>query len=301
MRPYVIVLGIAQDGGYPQAGCEKACCVPAWRDPALRRGVSCLGIVDPSSGQRWMIDATPDFRDQLQLLNESTTAASQPSSRPAIASRPSPQLDGIFLTHAHIGHYTGLMNLGREVMGTTAVPIYCMPRMQHFLINNGPWDQLVTLNNISLRTLRDRETTKLGREVNVAPIPVVHRDEYSETVGYFIGSDRRRVMYIPDIDHLDPRWLTGFMTLLTAMDVAYLDGTFYDGTELPGRDLREIPHPLIVDTMRDLRGLQAADRAKIHFIHLNHTNPALRPKSDARKAIEKAGFHVAEVDERFEL
>ena len=38
--PYVVVLGITQDGGYPQAGCKKECCRDAWKDPARRRHAS---------------------------------------------------------------------------------------------------------------------------------------------------------------------------------------------------------------------------------------------------------------------
>ncbi|MCB0599928.1 MAG: hypothetical protein KDC28_01820, partial [Saprospiraceae bacterium] len=68
-NPYLVVLGVAQDAGYPQANCQKSCCAPAWEHPANRRFVSCLGLVDPASGQRWIFDATPDFPDQLHLLD----------------------------------------------------------------------------------------------------------------------------------------------------------------------------------------------------------------------------------------
>ena len=41
-------------------------------------------------------------------------------------------LSGVFLTHAHIGHYTGLMNFGNEAMGTKELPVFCMPKMKSF-------------------------------------------------------------------------------------------------------------------------------------------------------------------------
>ena len=44
-----------------------------------------------------------------------------------------------------------------------------------------------------------------------------------------------------------------------------------------------------------------AERAKVHFIHLNHTNPALVPGSDAQRQVEAAGMHLAEQGERFPL
>eukprot|EP00957_Ditylum_brightwellii_P156501 11911053-Ditylum_brightwellii.AAC.1 len=64
--------------------------------------------------------------------------------------------DGIFLTHAHIGHYTGLMYLGREALGAVDVPVYAMPRMRSFLKNNGPWSQLVSLGNINIQNLEEK-------------------------------------------------------------------------------------------------------------------------------------------------
>lgn len=224
---------------------------------------------------------------------------------PAAATQPSSQprrriVDGIFLTHVHIGHYAGLMQLGREVLGTHAVPVYAMPRMQRFLESNGPWDQLVKLNNIDLRPLAADTPVPLTGGLTVTPFLVPHRDEYSETVGYLIKGPRRRVLFIPDIDKWE-RWNRRLEDDLADVDVAYLDATFYDATELPGRDLSEIPHPFIVETMQRLQSLPPTERAKVHFIHLNHTNPALQPNSAARKAIDQQGFHIAEVGERIEL
>ena len=130
--PYVIVLGIAQDGGVPHASCSKSCCINRWDKPEKKVMVTSLGIVDPNTNETWMIDATPDFPKQFELLTQNNQE----------------KLKGIFLTHAHMGHYTGLMHFGREVMGTDKIPVYCMPRMGEFLKSNGPWSQLVKLENI---------------------------------------------------------------------------------------------------------------------------------------------------------
>ena len=283
--PYVVVLGIAQDGGYPQAGCRKECCARAWRDPARRRHVASLAIVDPGTKRRWLIDATPDFREQLRMLDALAPAD------------PGPGLDGIFLTHAHIGHYAGLMQLGREVMGTSNVPVYAMPRMRHYLETSGPWDQLVTLKNIDLRPLESGEAVRLGETLSVTPIQVPHRDEYSETVGYRIQGPARSVLYIPDIDKWE-KWGTPLEEPLSSVDVAYLDGTFYADGELSGRSMGEVPHPFIVETMARLASLPEKERAKVRFLHLNHSNPALDPRSEARARIGKAGFAVAGQGER---
>ena len=74
--------------------------------------VASLGIVDPNTNEKWMIDATPDFPKQFEILTGNDQK----------------QLKGIFLTHAHIGHYSGLIHLGREVMGSNAIPVYTMQK-----------------------------------------------------------------------------------------------------------------------------------------------------------------------------
>jgi pyrroloquinoline quinone biosynthesis protein B len=250
-EPYAIVLGIAQDGGAPQAGCERPDCIAAWNDPRLRRRVAALGIVDPVSGERWLIDATPDFPSQLHDLGG--------------------RVDGIFLTHAHIGHYIGLAQLGREVMGARGVPVYAMPRMRAFLEHNGPWDQLVRLHNIEIRDLADGVEVRLNERIVITPLLVPHRDEYSETAGFLIRGPSHSILWLPDIDKWE-KWATPVESVVARTSVAYVDGTFHDAAELPGRDLREIPHPLMTETLARLQ----AQREKVRFIHLNQSNPALR-------------------------
>ena len=65
---YVMVLGVAQDAGYPQINCKKECCASAWNKPALHKTTSCLAIIDPTTNEQWIIDATPNIKDQLQLF-----------------------------------------------------------------------------------------------------------------------------------------------------------------------------------------------------------------------------------------
>ncbi|MHC4413933.1 MAG: MBL fold metallo-hydrolase [Planctomycetota bacterium] len=286
--PYVVVLGIAQDGGAPQAGCRRACCADRGGGEPKHRYVSCLGVVDPATSQRWIIDATPDFKEQLRMLDELG-----PGSGP-------PGPSGILLTHAHIGHYTGLVHLGREAMGAEGVPVYVMPRMGTFLESNGPWDQLVELGNITLHPMRGGVPVRLNARITVTPLPVPHRDEYSETVGFRIDGPSRSALFIPDIDKWE-RWDRRVEDLIAEVGVAYLDGTFYTADEVPNRDLSEIPHPLVTESMERFGRLPAPQRARVRFIHLNHTNPALRPAGAARQAIEAAGFGVAEEGERFGL
>jgi pyrroloquinoline quinone biosynthesis protein B len=286
--PYAIVLGIAQDAGYPQAGTKNN---EAWEDLSKRRHASCLGIVDPQTGERWLIEATPDFKDQLHQLDKIAPVEDIPG------------LSGIFLTHAHIGHYTGLMHVGHEVIGAPNVPVYSMPRMGEFLRTNGPWDQLVRYKNIKLMSLESDKPVRLNSRLTITPFLVPHREEYSETVGYRVDGPNRSIIFIPDINkwELWDEWGTRVEDIIAEVDVAYLDGSFYQEGEIPGRDMSEIPHPFISESMKRFASLPAQERSKIRFIHLNHTNPAIHDNSEARNNIERSGYGVAEELEVFQL
>lgn len=289
--PYLLVLGVAQDGGCPHAGCTRECCREAWSDPSKGHLVACLAIVDPRTNQRWIIDATPDFPAQLHMLD---------SIAPPIGEAKPPALDGILLTHGHIGHYTGLMHLGREVMGAKGVPVFAMPRMREFLSHNGPRDQLVRLDNIAIRALEADTPVALNDRITITPIIVPHRDEYTETVGFKITGTGRSAVYIPDIDKWE-KWDRRIEDVLAEVDVAFLDGTFFADGEILGRSMAEVPHPFVTETMKRLALLPAQQQSKVHFIHLNHTNPALKAGSDAVKDIERQGLHVAHEGDRISL
>ena len=278
--PYTIVLGTAQDGGLPQPGCRRDCCAHG-----RHAAVSSLALVDPASGRWWLFDATPDLGEQLARMRHEAPACS---------------LAGVFLTHAHIGHYAGLMHFGREVMGTHHVPVWAMPRMREFLAHNGPWDQLVRLDQIALQPLAADSTVSLGDSLRVMPFRVPHRDEYSETVGFRIEGARGVVVYLPDIDKWE-RWDRRIEDAIAGTTAAYLDGTFFDASELPGRDMREIPHPFIVESLARFASGSATDRARVRFIHLNHTNRAAIPGSEEQHRITRAGSRVAVIGERVTL
>jgi pyrroloquinoline quinone biosynthesis protein B len=272
------VLGVAQDGGAPHAGCTKECCEEKWNNPTQHARVSSIGIVDPVTKESWIIDATPDFAVQLTALDN--------------------QLSGIFLTHAHIGHYTGLMHLGREVMGAKEIPVYAMPRMKTFLELNGPWNQLVALNNISINEINDNVKITLNERLSITPFLVPHRDEYSETVGYKVEGPNKSLVFIPDVDKWQ-KWDQDIKEVVSNNTYSLLDGTFYDIDELPGRDMSEIPHPFIVESM-DLFN-DVVNKSGIYFIHLNHSNPALNFNSNAFDNIKKSGFNIAERGQFFDL
>ena len=292
----VIVLGRAQDGGLPHLGCERGCCVEARRTGRLETP-ACLGVRDLQSGALIMLEASPAIETQVALLHE-LTGTTDRGRRP---------VDGILLTHAHIGHYAGLIQLGREVASTKSVPVWSTPRFAGFLRDNGPWSQLVKLGQIELKEISPGTTDGKTAPVAFEPLPgleveaflVPHRDEFSDTVAYKLHGPRKTILFCPDVDRWDAH--DGLLeSLLDGVDVAYVDATFYDGRELPGRNILEVPHPPMIRTMELLQAMGRESPGRVRFIHLNHTNPALNDQ-DLQDEIRGKGFPVAEVGERTKI
>ena len=280
------VLGTIQDGGIPHMGCSKECCVNYFEHKSIRIGVSSIGVSNFKYETNYIVDATPDVNFQLQALIGNTN--------------PSEKLDGIFLTHAHMGHYAGLLNFGRESLNSNNIPVYLMPKFFDFISNNGPWDQLVSLNNIKLQRIYNNEKVILHNNLSFTPILVPHRDEYSETVGYLIEGNKKRALYIPDIDKW-AKWNISITEMIKNVDYAFLDGTFFDEKEINNRDISEIPHPFIIESLELFNNLENIDKAKVYFIHLNHTNPVLNKNSEEYKRVILSGFKVAEPGMEFVL
>ena len=279
--PYIIVLGTIQDAGSPHMGCEKSCCITLFKNPDPNRKVVSLGLVDPLEKKYWLIEASPDFITQCRDLK--TISNFEHAKSP----------DGIFLTHAHIGHYTGLMYLGKESYNSRDVPVFAMTRMKGFLIKNGPWSQLFKINNIKINNINHQEEIKLSNNLSITPFLVPHRDEFSETVGFKINGPKKSILFIPDIDKWG-KWNKNLIQEIKKADLALLDGTFYDSKEVNNRNISEIPHPFIIETMDLFKEENNSEKSKINFIHLNHTNPLLDTSSAAFKKVKESGFNTAE-------
>jgi len=274
----VVVLGIAQDGGIPQIGCTDKIC------RTQHHFISSLAIMTKES--TYLIDATPDLRTQYAAWSKRFHAERKNL------------FDGIFLTHAHMGHYTGLMYLGKESISTRQVPVYCSREMADFLTKNAPWSLLVSNGNIELHPFEPNQAIRFAG-FDITPLPVPHRKEFTDTHGFLIHGTSRSLLYIPDIDSWNPvrEQITGW---LQKSDYALLDGTFYSGDELPGRNIKLVPHPTIQDSIAFFSSLPPF-RAQIFFTHLNHTNRALDPDSAEHKSLSKTRFKIAEEWHVFEL
>ncbi|UCE42201.1 MAG: hypothetical protein JSV17_04325, partial [Candidatus Aminicenantes bacterium] len=280
----VKVIGTAQDGGIPHIGCFCSNCQRAWKEPPFSRLISSLALFDLIENKTILVDATPDIRAQTNIIRErmkpkKTTQRYWP--------------DGILLTHAHIGHYTGLMFYGYEALSTDKLPVYCSNRMNDFLTQNGPWSQLVSQKNILAKTINPGQRFSLTSQISILALNVPHRDEYTDTLGYQITGPNRSLLYIPDI-HNWKNWDRSVIEEVQKVDIALLDGTFFSPEELPSRDLSLIGHPFILDSMKLLTDIAQGGKTQVFFIHLNHSNLALDPDGEARKTMKKESFDLAE-------
>lgn len=284
----LVILGTIQDAGSPHIACKKECCQDLFLLPDKNRKVVSLGIIEPENNKKYLFEATPDISEQLKKLMSGGN-----SNKKEIA-------DGIFLTHAHIGHYTGLMYLGKEAVNADSVPVYAMPKMKTFLEQNGPWSQLITNSNISIQEINDKKEVTLSSNLHVMPFLVPHRDEFSETVGYKIIGPNKTALFIPDIDKWE-KWETDINEEIANVDYAFIDGTFFNGKEINHRDISEIPHPFIIESMERFKDLPSQEKSKIYFIHFNHTNPVLDPHSIEYRQINDNGFNVSKIYDVFDL
>lgn len=173
-------------------------------------------------------------------------------------------------------------------MAADHLPVWAMPRMRTFLATEQPWASLITQGHVDLRPAE--AGVQLTASVRVEPVLVPHRDELSETVAWRIVGPQVTALWLPDIDKWE-RWSTPLPALLEGVDLAYLDATFYGPGEVP-RDMSEIPHPFVVETLQALASRPDL-HARVRLIHLNHSNPLLDPTSEARRTLAQTGLTVA--------
>ncbi len=265
------IVGSAQDGGVPQVGCSCERCNHARTNIQHARYPASLAIVNPS-GKLLLIDMTPSLPRQLDLL------------RDLLPARKTMLPDAVLLTHAHIGHYAGLIFFGKEVASTKKLPVYCTQQMRRFLESNKPYSYLIERDEIAITDLKCGEALTYDGTLHITPVEVPHRNEDAETLAFIIKSERS-LFYASDFD----RYTETIDRCVRDSDISLLDGCFWSREELPGRVYDEIPHPTIMESRERLRGYE--DR--VIFTHINHTNPVLNRNGLHRAQLEKQGFRIA--------
>jgi len=280
----VKVLGTAQDGGIPQPNCFCENCNRARADEQYQRLAASLAILFETENKWYMIDPSPDFKKQLDQIQRNI--------------RFQKMMDGIFLTHAHIGHYPGLMFLGKEAVSTNEMPVMAGEQMSQFLAAHYPWKQLLDFSNIILTTIEHGQAYNLPEGTSITPLLVPHRNEFSETFGFILQGKEKRLLYIPDIDRWED-WDVNLDEVMKDIDYCLIDGTFYSQQELEGigRSYQDIPHPLISVSMEKFKRYTKA--SKIYFTHFNHSNPVIGIDKSYKESVKANGFYILEEGEEF--
>ena len=282
---YIYILGNVQDAGLPHIGCQHKFCKDKFNEFEEYFTTS-LAVVDPVDEKYILFEATPDLPYQLNYLDKKIFKKFLLP-------------ESIFLTHAHIGHYAGLIYFGREALGSKGLKVNALPKMANFLQTNGPWSQLVDIDNIKIQNLNFGVSVSELKNITVTPIKVPHRDEYSETAAFIIEGKSKKALFIPDIDKWE-KWDKDLKQLVNEFDYLFLDATFYNSKEI-NRDISEIPHPLVLETINLLDSLSNESKNKVYFIHMNHTNLMLDPTSELSKFIYSKGYNIARVGQRIYL
>jgi len=282
---YIYILGNTQDAGVPHIGCNHKFCLDNF-NTLDKYFVTSIAVVNSDLKKYILFEATPDITHQLNYLKVNIFKEFLLP-------------DALYITHAHIGHYTGLMYFGREALGSNNLLVKVLPKMSNFLKTNGPWSQLLAINNIQIQNTSFGISNKELTNISVTPIQVPHRDEYSETAGYIIKGKNKKALFIPDIDKWE-KWDKNLIELVDNFDYLLLDSTFYDSKEI-NRDINEIPHPLVTETMTLLDSLSLEAKNKVYFIHMNHTNPMLDPDSELSKLVKSKGYNIARLGQKLYL
>lgn len=270
------VLGSAQDGGVPHVACYCQTCNYARENPtAVRLGPS-LGIYDTQNGNVYVIDASPDFPEQLDMLYKEVGK---------VRGKERFLPDAIFLTHGHFGHIWGLGYLGREACSPKELPLYCTHDVAEFLRRNRPFADLVQRQNVVINELEPSVSINFSG-FSITPLKVPHRQDFTDTVGYIISGKNKKLLYVPDMDD----YTDEIIKAISAVDIALLDGCFYSTEEIPYRNIKEIPHPFIPYSMEKLAGL--VGKTKIYFTHFNHTNYLLRQGRPEKEQLIARGYHM---------
>lgn len=291
----VVVLGSAQDGGLPQMAATHPNDTEAARQPKLRRTGAGLAVVQ--GAHCLFLDASPDLRTQywdcLMPAYEGSGGGFG--------------MDGVVLTHAHMGHYLGLAHLGKESANAQQLPCYCTQLMADFLSQNAPWSQLVAIGNLLPVVVPAARAASSLEEGTFEPWPglkvrlflVPHRAEFTDTVGISINE---KLLYIPDIDQWDD-WEGVALEEVKRHEISLVDATFYSKAEVEmlRRSYASIAHPpvevsleLLAAHVREKSESNPAGGNRVIFTHLNHSNPLVMPGSAERAHVTSLGFEVAE-------
>jgi pyrroloquinoline quinone biosynthesis protein B len=303
-RLSAFILGAAAGGGFPQWNCGCAVCRLAWAGDARvkPRTQASLAVTagDPDSADAAfvLVNASPDLRQQILA-----TPALQPR-----ALRDSP-IAAVVLTGAEVDQTAGLLTLRER--GPFA--LYATEATLGILAANSIFGVLAP-DVVLRRPVRAGERFALpgGLEAELFLVPgkaplylegeaPALAAETEANVGLEIAFGGKRLVFIPGAAKLTH----AILARLRDADVMLFDGTLYDDDEMIAAGAgtktgRRMGHMPVGGPDGTLAALEGMARRRI-LIHINNTNPILIEDSSERRAVEKAGFEVAEDGMRIAL
>ena len=289
----VTILGVSQDGGFPQAGCGSDCCEAARKNPSLKKHPVSLGIVGADSSTH-LIEATRDLAWQLNLWH-----SVDPVEGP---------LNSLWITHSHHGHIDGLGLFGREVINANKLEVNCSVSLSKLIKNTPNWNLLIELENIKIKEFENLKSYNPTPECgfSIKPIQVPHRAELSDMHAFLIQGPQNNLLFLPDhdswkntLEFVNKKEIIEWFNSEN-VDIALIDGTFWSSNELKGRNQTVISHPPVNETLK-LLGAKTKHMPDIFFTHLNHTNPLNNNSSKESSIVEKMGWKVAKEGDFFNL
>tara|TARA_Y100000589_G_scaffold37950_1_gene31738 strand:+ start:20984 stop:21829 length:846 start_codon:yes stop_codon:yes gene_type:complete len=278
----VVLLGIAQDGGRPQPGCSKPCCIGL--SPAEHSYPTSLGIIEQN--KLHIIDVTRHLGDQLQYLDNRIPS-------------------DVWLTHAHFGHVDGLGLFGRETINARGINLHVSQQMIELIELTPHWKIMLDQGVFVVNEIRDSQP-KESDEFTMVPLQVPHRNELSDMHAFVLRGPNKSLLYLPDHDTWNEtlsmhnaETIRQFLSDL-AIDIALIDGTFWSNNELKSRSQDVVPHPPIKQTLEMLGYKQQGD-PDIFFFHLNHTNPVYDEWSEEHTQVVEMGWKIGKQGMKFKL
>ena len=296
-RLRAIVLGAAAGGGYPQWNCRCSVCALAWDgDPRVKpRTQSSLAI--SADGRNWvLLNASPDLGTQVRA-----TLALHPR-RGGEGGRDTP-IRAVVLTNGDVDHVAGLLTLREKAPLTvfataetraavSANPLFGVldPALVAWreIVVGRPFEPLPGLT-VEAFTVPGKVPLYLeGATVEIGT-------ETGSTIGLSVRCAGVRLDYVPGCAAVTP----SLARRLAGADALLFDGTVFHDDEMPaagvgtktGRRMGHLPVGGADGSLKALAGVPAGRKV---FVHINNTNPMLVDGSPERRAVEAAGWTVAE-------
>jgi pyrroloquinoline quinone biosynthesis protein B len=212
-------------------------------------------------------------------------------------------IDAVLLSDAELDHVTGLLSL-REGQ---ALRLYCTSQVFDWVLaSNAVFGALNSREKFRVTTIEDRAAETIGSGLGFeahfvsGKVPTYVKTPPANCDGAAIACkliDSRTdssLLYVPAIKQIDER----FIAAAAACDCLLFDGSFWSDNEMEIRGVgmrtaSAMGHIPISGPGGSLARLSDLRIRKI-YTHINNTNPILDEDSPERRAVETAGWEVAE-------